>query len=372
MRRVLVLAVLVLASTATAAVPASIVAAQAEPLPPVAAPGDVGPGPATYAVGRRTIEIAAAPDRTLTVDVWYPVDAPDAAGVGPSVYEFPGISYPSTVALAEPVASSDGPFPLVAYSHGSGGLRYVAGFFTEALAARGFVVAAPEHTGNTAIDFVAKSRATRKEIAHFRPADVQATITGMLARSADPADPLAGRIDADRIGVAGHSAGGYGALTAVAGFDTVPADPRIDAVVAMAPVVPADAKRVDIPTMVISGTLDTATTIAEQTERAWKIIPGRPLYRVDLKDAGHHSFDDVCFYQDLLPSFPDLPELIVEYVDGFAKGACRPKHLEIGEAHRLIDRYAIGFLERYVAGDRTAAKFLQRTQPKIVKLEVKR
>ena len=355
-----------------AVVPASLAAAQTEPPPPVAAPGDVGPGSPEYAVGRRTIEIVAAPDRTLTVDVWYPVDEGDAAGVAPSVYEFPGINYPSTVALADPVASSDGPFPLVVYSHGSGGLRYVAGFFTEALAARGFVVAAPEHTGNTAIDSVTGASATREEIARFRPADVQATITGMLAANADPADPLAGRVDGEHIGAVGHSAGAYGVFTAVAGFDDIPADPRIDAVVAMAPVVPPEVKDVDVPTMVISGTLDTSTTIARQTELAWKTIPGRPLYRVDLKGAGHHSFDDVCFYQDLLPSFPDLPDLIVEYVDGYAEEACTPKHLDIEAAHRLIDRYAIGFLERYVAGEKAAAKLLKPTQPKIVKVQVQR
>jgi len=369
MRRLLVL---VLAAGTLAALPASVGGAQSEPPPPVPAPGDVGPGTADYAVGRRTIEIVAAPDRTLTVDVWYPVDEADAAGVAPSVYEFPGISYPSSVALAEPVASADGPFPLVVYSHGSGGLRYVAAFFTEALAARGFVVAAPEHTGNTAIDAVAGTAATRKEVARLRPADVQSTITGMLAASADPADPMSGRIDEEKIGVTGHSAGGYGVFTAVAGFEDVPADPRIDAVVAMAPVVPPEAEDVDVPTMVISGTLDTATTIAEQTERAWKIIPGRPLYRVDLKGAGHQSFSDVCFYEDLLPSFPELPDLIVDYLETFAAQACTPKFLEIEEAHRLIDRYAIGFLERYVAGDRSAAKLLKRTEPKIVQLQVKR
>lgn len=64
--------------------------------------------------------------------------------------------------------------------------------------------------------------------------------------------------------------------------------------------------------------------------------------------------------------------MLVKYVDGFAKEACTPKHLEIGEAHRLIDRYAIGFLERYVAGNGAADDLLKRTEPKVVKLQVKR
>jgi pimeloyl-ACP methyl ester carboxylesterase len=46
-----------------------------------AARGDVGPGAATYAVGRRTIEVTSEPGRTVTVDVLYPADPAAVVGL---------------------------------------------------------------------------------------------------------------------------------------------------------------------------------------------------------------------------------------------------------------------------------------------------
>ena len=82
------------------------------------------PGP--HAVGRTTLELDdGSRSRPLVADVWYPADA-DAVG-DPSIYQFiPGIEFASESALAEVPVAADGPYPLVIYSHGSGGLRYVA------------------------------------------------------------------------------------------------------------------------------------------------------------------------------------------------------------------------------------------------------
>jgi predicted dienelactone hydrolase len=118
--------------------------------------------------------------------------------------------------------------------------------------------------------------------------------------------------------------------------------------------------------MLISGTLDTTTPISTQTERAWKRLPGKNSYRVDLRGGGHQSFSDACYYEELLAAKPDVAAPVVEAVKGFADAACRPRFLPITKAHTLIDRYAIGFLERYVAGDKAAAKFLKPTQPNVV------
>ena len=100
--------------------------------------------------------------------------------------------------------------------------------------------------------------------------------------------------------------------------------------------------------------------------------PAKPFYRVDLHGAGHESYTDVCYYEDLVKAKPDAPAPLVQAIDDFAKSACPPKFLPIDTAHRLIDRYAIGFLERYVAGDAAAARWLKPTEPKIVSVRVKR
>ena len=110
----------------------------------------IGAGP--YDVGVVTIEIAnAANERPLTVDVWMPLV--DGTTGDPHEYTLiAGSYYPSPEAIsATPDAlATDGPFPLVLYSHGSGGLRYIHSSYTETIASHGYVVVAPDHTGNTA------------------------------------------------------------------------------------------------------------------------------------------------------------------------------------------------------------------------------
>ncbi len=110
----------------------------------VEAPGD-------WSVGVRTAEVTGARGRKLPVEIWYPVDPENTGDAQAATYPFPGLSVASETGLADaPVAP--GPFPLVVYSHGNGGLNYVSAFLTEHLASHGFIVAAPNHTGNTAID----------------------------------------------------------------------------------------------------------------------------------------------------------------------------------------------------------------------------
>ncbi len=367
------LAVLAVAALTTGAAALAPAVAQTQPV----APGDVGPGTPTYAVGRRTIEVTSEPGRTLTADVWYPADDAAVAGVAKSTYQFPGLQYTSTVAYDSPPVSADGPFPLVVYSHGSGGLRYVSAFLTEALAARGFVVISVDHTGNTALDTFAGTTLPRKEIVRLRPADIHAEIDAMAAASADPAGPFAGAVDADRVGLVGHSAGGTGVLKTATAEGDVLADSRIKAVVGLAaygaPVTDAELASIEVPTMLISGTLDDVVPIKPETERLWKQLrSSAPRYRVDLKGAGHQSFSDVCLYQQIVEATPGVAEPVAKAVDDFAADACLPKFLPIEDAHLLIDRYAIGFLERFVQDDKAAEKLLEPTRPKVVSVDVER
>jgi predicted dienelactone hydrolase len=334
------------------------------------APGDVGPREAEYPVGKRTIQVTTEPGRALDADVWYPANEESLVAIPKATYAFASLSYTSTVAYDAPPVSRDGPFPLIVYSHGSGGLRYISAFLTEALAARGFVVIAVDHTGNTAIDEFADTRASRKEIRRLRPVDIRGEIDAMAAANGDPTSPFAGAVDATSVGLVGHSVGAGGVLTTVAndGAD-------VKAVVGMGPYVDSvsddELASLKLPAMLVSGTRDTTAPIKTQTERAWKRIHGDPLYRVDLEDAGHQSFTDVCYYQELVAAKPDTAPPIVEVIDDFAEEACTPKHLPIEQAHRLIDRYIIGFFERYVAGDTSADQLLEPTQPKIVTVRTK-
>lgn len=326
------------------------------------------PGP--HAVGRTTLELDdGSRSRPLVADVWYPADA-DAVG-DPSIYQFiPGIEFASESALAEVPVAADGPYPLVIYSHGSGGLRYVASFFTELLASHGFVVASVDHVGNTAVELVAGGDVDRDQIAYDRVLDVEFLIDQMLAASSAGEGLLSGSVDPERIGVSGHSFGGFTTFAAVGGYTndlgTVPGDDRIDAVVAMAPASELNStdelEAVDVPTLLVSGTRDETTPIDPDTEKAWELVSGRPLWRVDITDAGHQSFTDVCSYQELLPTL-DAPQVLIEAVDEYTSEGCTDELVPIDDAHVLINRNSVAFLLAYVAGESDYEAFLAQEVP---------
>ncbi len=327
-----------------------------------------GPSPAepgSYAVGRRTITLVdeTRDGRELSVDVWYPADEAAAAEAPLAVYSFiPGVEFTSEVAAADVPVESGGPFPFVVYSHGSGGQRFQASTNAELLASHGFVVAAPDHVGNTAFDEFLDTRAPDEQIEIDRPTDTAFVITELLEQSAAPDTPLSGALDPDRIGIYGHSFGGYTALTAVSGRGEVPPDDRIVAAVGHAAatqrITDAELDAVDVPTLLLSGTMDETTPIADNTERPWELISGRPLVRVDIVDGGHQSFSDACDYQELAPTLPDAPEALVDFIDDFAQDGCAPGLIDIDRAHEIIDTYTVAFLQRYVAGDTSAEAYL--------------
>ncbi len=255
---------------------------------PLYAPDEVGP----FAVGRRsfTIEDRDREGRQLPVDVWYPVDLEDATG-DPSLYQvtieitiIPEIwviplvfTAPSERALHEPLISQAGDFPLIVFSHGSGGLRYQSFFLTEVLASHGFVVAAAGHVGNTLLDELAGTdEGLSSSMMVARPLDVSFLITHMLERNDAPGDFFYGSIDGERIGVCGHSFGGFTSFAMAAGFGAdppdevaselpedfvpVPVDPRVDAIAPLAPASSlfgdTELEAISVPTMIIGGTLD--------------------------------------------------------------------------------------------------------------------
>lgn len=336
------------------------------PAPKVVAPDAVGP----YAVGRRTIQVDdKARKRKLDVEVWYPAEAGTTGK--PARYMFspalPTLAFDSKVAIdSPPIVTSPEPFPMVVYSHGSGGFRYIATWYTELLASHGFVVVAPDHTGNTAIDDVAKTSVSPVQNQINRLGDVKAVIDDMLKRNTTAGDPFDGSFDPEKIGISGHSFGGFTAIAAVTGFTnelgTVAPDPRIKAVELMAPysepIDDATMAKLNVPTMVMTGTMDTSTPINPETERVATHATGRPFYRIDLTDAGHQSFSDVCFYQKLLPTLKDVPQILTDTVDRQAKNGCIPEMLDITRAQTVANTFLVSFFETELAGTKGYEKVL--------------
>jgi predicted dienelactone hydrolase len=331
--------------------------------PPGAASGSAAAppdGPGRYAVGLSTVQMTdpARADRTLTVDIWYPADRGSEAPTASIDLIFTRLALPGVLASPE---AARGSFPLVVFSHGNGGVRFQSWFLMEALASHGFVVASPDHAGNTALDAIAGTSDPIGVAAANRPRDVSFVIDQMLGRDGDPEDPLHGRIDERDIAVAGHSFGGFTALATVAGFVDYQPDPRIDAIVPIAPATfgfsDSQLASIDVPTLLMGGTSDTVVPIEPGIVRAWDLISGRPGYRVDLEAAGHNSFTNVCDIRDAYVA-AGVGQPILGFVEEQAEDGCAPELLPIDEAQRVTTQYVVSFLTRELQGNSRYSRYL--------------
>ncbi len=206
-------------------------------------------------------------DRPLTVEVWYPADADPAAilsysevmGQSPDTTRpIIPFSFTGRATREAPPKTSKVPYPLVVISHGYTGSRYLMTYLTENLASKGYVVVAIEHTESTF-----RNAGPFASTLYFRPVDIRFTLDEMARLSkSDSGSFLAGLTDVNNAGIIGYSMGGYGVLN-VAGAGYSPrfgnffsaqnggtkiidrhligkeaypgADPRVKAVVALAP-----------------------------------------------------------------------------------------------------------------------------------------
>lgn len=321
--------------------------------------------PGEYSVGVATVTLDDPTGvRPLTVDVWFPIDdSVDASALGPQQYTLlPGVYYESPAALsasADQIETSQ-QFPLIVYSHGSSGLRYIHSSYTEALASHGYVVVAADHTGNTAVDYIAGTTAPGEEVVLNRLADVRRLIDAFVDTSDPVAGPFATHVDPERIVVTGHSAGGFTALATATGYsndlgDAV-GDDRVDAVVTLAPAVGSSfftdelLASFDVPMMVVVGTNDQTTPVDPNVTRLWDLSSGTPAYRVELVDGAHQTFTDLCQYLEFLPSLDTVPEVITATIVDFASQGCSPGDLDTRRAAELTNSYVIRFLDQVLHG----------------------
>jgi len=290
-----------------------------------------------------------ADDRTLRLATWFPTDERgEASGVD---YFYGTIEAPGVHGGATP---AEGPFPLVLFSHGHTGYAENSAFLMEHLASHGFVVVAPDHTGNTILD--GDERAS--EIYLQRPGDIAAALDEALATLP---------VSEGEVFAVGHSFGGYtvhalagasydAALidACLAGEDTssycstmtaslaealrggLP-DPRIRGFISMAP---GDYRLFDEgladatggPVMLMTGDMDDRT--GPDADAIWSALSGGENLHVRMSGGGHQTYTD---YSGVLESFDGLiaPE----------------------EGWRITNAYALAFL-RYHLGDALALPVL--------------
>ena len=326
-------------------------------------------GARLYNVGFRVMTMQVTENgvpRNLDVAVWYPTAAQ------PKLYQYAGPTY-GRVARDAPPLTGHGTFPMLAFSHGYGGCGLASSFFTEELAAKGWIVACPDHhdTQNAcssasgrnesldrkafiqgAQDIVNTTPAERGKFM-YRPAELEATINGMISSS------LFGKlIDITRIAAGGHSFGGFSSM-ALCG--TIPAyqDNRIKALLLFSTgagaylVTEEEMAGVQIPSMLMMGEKERDQKRGEKTMEVLEqtIFSNMPVpkYFLEIKGATHFSFN-------------------IRTSSGPGTRLLSGSEQE----SNVITRYSIAFLEKYVAGKTAYDRVLQQDDPMLTRYSVDR
>jgi len=209
--------------------------------------------------------------------------------------------------------------PVILFSHGLGGSRHGYAYLGRNWASHGYVSVHLQHPGSD--DSVWRGSLPSEVLNRLREAsrnpraaqdrylDVKFALDQLpeLDRSpqfqGDP-NPLAGRLDLDRIGMAGHSFGALTTLAAVGQLVGMPrtdySDARIRAAIPMSAPVPAwrlnldrDYAGIRVPLMHMTGTLDDSPigdTRAADRRIPFDHISGAEQYLIVFRDGDHMIF----------------------------------------------------------------------------------
>lgn len=342
------------------------------------------PGP--YPVGNISL-ILTDPDRydetthserQLLVEVWYPatrasstlpegkivdfVDdrwsglVSDLIGFLVSPEEAANLQGPTGSHPAAPADVENGPYPLVLFSHGNGGVRFQNFSLARHLASHGYVFAAPDHTENAAFTALPDQLVIFNPLLMIksfvdRPQDILFLLNTLEARTASGSgDPLEGLIDPRRVAVAGHSFGGPTVMLAVQ------LDARIGAGITLAgPWIAPALFSLNVPMMYMIGLEDRTVGVPYNP---WIVDVYRaspvPKFLLEVEDGGHYTFTDACV---LIPT-------LFGAGDGCGEGTRLEdgspfEYLDHATSTRLLNAYVTAFLGQALKGDRRCLAYLE-------------
>jgi predicted dienelactone hydrolase len=249
-----------------------------------------------------------------------------------------------------------GKYPVIVFSHGAGGSQTCCDGLTRHWATYGYVTVQPTHDdsalqrrnrGEENIRFTEAVREAIKKptLWESRPLDISYVLDALHSLE-NRVPGLAGKIDADRIGVGGHSMGSYTAEAIAGALVDLPghsarnfADPRVKAILCLSPQGPGQFglndhsfDQISLPYMGMTGSLDSLGPVASP---AWHKTPferSQPgdKYHLFIQGANHMSF---IAPRTSLPSHADQDGTVFDYTnsaslafwDAYLKGDARAK-----------------------------------------------
>ncbi|MBN2494074.1 MAG: prolyl oligopeptidase family serine peptidase [Deltaproteobacteria bacterium] len=350
------------------------------PAGPQAAPDPALAGP--FPVGLMTVEVLdetriheqTGKPRRLILEIWYPAeqrykDGPwavyDLAAEAPEEYlgdkyeivhdaELPVIETASVRDAA--MDREHAPYPLLFFSHGANGIRWQSIFYTIHLASHGYVVVSPDHEYNTLWDII-RDGYDPGSVALSAPQrieDLRLLADLFIDKNDTPDDFFEASIDPERIGITGHSFGGWTTLCKLC------QDERFKVGVAHAPEIPmaigyCDFNAYPAPIMVMGGTLDDTLDWRDQYCGYQAMQTSLPKFLVELVDAGHFTFSDICRL-DLLSIAEDLG--MGGQAEDALKDGCGEFNMPWEQAHDVIRYYATAFFNQHLRDSPGSESFL--------------
>src|SRR5271168_375222 len=209
-----------------------------------------------------------------------------------------------------------GRYPLIVFSHGAGGSQNCCEELTQHWASYGYVTIQPTHedsalqrrdAGEENVRFQQAVRDALKQPALWesRPRDISFVLDS-LGELEKRVPDLAGKLDAQHIGVGGHSMGSFTAEAVAGALVNLPnqplanfADARVKAVLCLSPQGPgqfglseASFRALRIPYLGVTGSLDSLGPIASEVwhKTPFALAPAGDKYHVDIEGASHMSF----------------------------------------------------------------------------------